>query len=86
VATMADHPRPKSGVYAVRQGPPLAANLRAALRGAQVISFKPQRRALQLITTGERYAIAAWGELAFEGHWVWRWKDWIDRRFVARYT
>jgi len=72
VATMAAHPRPKSGVYAVRQGPPLARNLHCVVSGLATRSFKPQRRALQLISTGERRAIAAWGELSFEGAWVWR--------------
>lgn len=85
-ATQPAHPRPKAGVYAVRQGPPLALNLGKAAHDAQLATYIPQRRALALISTGNRHAIASWGPFAVEGDWVWRWKDRIDRRFVARYV
>jgi selenide, water dikinase len=85
-ATQAAHPRPKSDVFAMRQGPPLAANLRRMLRNESLASYVPQRHALSLIGTGGRHAIAARGPLVFAGDWVWRWKDRIDRAYVAKYA
>lgn len=76
---------PRSGVYAVRQGPVLAANIVALVAGRPLRRYAPQARALALVATGGRHAIAAYGPFAFAGDWVWRWKDRIDRRFVARY-
>lgn len=79
-------PLPKAGVYAVRMGPILAHNLRAAIQGTSLRPFLPQRRYLALIGTGGAHAVAAWGPLSWQGAWVWRWKQRIDRRFVAHYN
>lgn len=77
--------RPKSGVFAVRAGPPLAANLRRAVTGRPLKAWHPQRRALYLVSTGDRFALAAWGPFGWWGEWVWRWKDRIDRGFMRRF-
>ena len=85
-ATLLADPHPKSGVYAVRAGPYLARNLAARLAGRPLADFRPQQRALYLLAAGERRAIGSWGSVGFEGRWVWRWKDRIDRRFIARFS
>ena len=37
-----------------------------------------------VVALGAREAIFSYGALSFRGRWVWRLKDWIDRRFIAK--
>ena len=85
VASMVGHPRPKAGVIAVRHAAPLGENLRRALTGRALRPFVPQRSFLTILSTGERYAVASRPPLSVEGSLVWKWKDWIDRRFMRKY-
>lgn len=76
---------PRSGVYAVRQGPVLAANLAAALNGLPLCSFVPQRRALALLADGQGGALMSWAGMTAEGGLLGWWKDRLDRRFIRRH-
>ncbi len=84
-ATMVNHPRPRAGVYAVRQGKPLNRNLRALLLGRKLHAYHPQSQFLSLISTGDKQAVAARNGLSVAGPWVWRWKNWIDVRFMNQF-
>jgi selenide,water dikinase len=84
-ATVLKHPRPKAGVFAVRQGPPLVENLRRVLRGQTPEPFVPQTRYLSIIGTGDGRAMATRGGWAIEGAWVWRWKEHVDRKWIRLY-
>ena len=79
-------PRPKSGVFAVRQGAVLAENLRRAVLSRPLRRYRPQRAALGLIGVGDRYAVASRGRWSLEGRWLWWVKDWLDRRFIRRFS
>lgn len=85
VASRVDAPHAKSGVYAVRAGPVLTMNLQRAVLGHAPVSYQPQKRSLYLLATGPQEAIMSWGGLSASGHWFWKWKDWIDRRFMRQY-
>lgn len=85
IATIQNYPRPKAGVFAVRQGKPLANNLRRSLLHQNLNNYYPQSRYLSLIGTGDRKAIAAWGNWGFSAPGLWTWKDRIDRKFMQQF-
>jgi selenide,water dikinase len=86
IASLPNNFAEKAGVFAVRQGPALYDNLRRSLQGQPLRPYRPQRSWLALIGTGDVKAVASRGPLFAAGAWVWRWKDWIDRRFMAGFS
>ena len=84
-AAIEGSPRPKAGVWAVRAGAPLAANLRRAVRRQALRRWRPQSQALVLLGLGDGRALAWRNGIAFSGHTMWRLKDWIDRRWMRMY-
>lgn len=86
VCTRVDRPQARSDEYAVRSGPALARNLAAICRGSALHAHQPPGKTLSLLSLGDRYAVASWGDYSLEGRWVWWIKDWIDRRLITRYN
>ncbi|MEM7483317.1 MAG: selenide, water dikinase SelD [Acidobacteriota bacterium] len=85
-ATLLEAPRtPKAGVYAVRQGPYLLDNLRAFAASEPLRRYRPQSDFLSLLNLGDGEALGTKGRWSFEGRWVMRLKDWIDRRFMDKF-
>lgn len=78
-------PRPKAGVYAVREAPFLLDNLRARLSGASLRSYTPQDDYLKLISLGDKAAIGEKFGVAPHGHVMWQLKDWIDQKFMNQF-
>ncbi len=75
----------KAGVYAVRSGPILSDNLAGCLLGKPPESYTPQKEFLSLLNLGDDRALGVkWG-MTFEGRWVRRLKDRIDRSFMEKY-
>lgn len=84
-ATLVDSPIPKAGVYAVREGPVLWDNLRNALDRQPLRRYRPQSGFLSLLSYGDGRAVGEYLGFSFEGRWVWRLKDWIDRSFMQKH-
>jgi len=85
-ATIKGEPRPKSGVYAVRQGKPLAENLERFATARNLKPYTPQKHALALLNLGNRRAIASRNKLFFQGRAVWSLKNSIDTSFIKKYS
>lgn len=84
-AHLSHAPRPKAGVFAVREAPFLFDNLRAHLSGGSLRPYRPQKDYLKLISLGGKTALAEKLGTARRGPLLWRWKDRIDRKFMDQF-
>ena len=91
-ALVASHPRPPSGVWAVRAAPVLATNISRSLEKRSLVSWRPQRRALQLlgdggVRGGQPRALAVWGGLTLgPARLLWQWKRHLDQAFMRSFA
>ena len=58
----------------------------ADLRGEEFVEHVPQTRLLALLVLVMGLVLPSRGELALEGEWLCRLKDWIDRKWMWQYT
>lgn len=84
VCARTDYIMARSGVHAVFAGPVLAHNLIRSIFGGKFIRYRPRKQSLYILATGPKHAVASWGAFSAQGYWVWRWKNWIDRRFMQK--
>ncbi|WP_299635836.1 selenide, water dikinase SelD [uncultured Ruegeria sp.] len=84
-AHLADNPRPKAGVYAVREAPILFDNLRAALGAGRMRKYVPQKDYLKLISLGGKSALGERLGASFSGAMMWTWKNHIDQTFMNKF-
>lgn len=80
-----DQPLDKVGVYAVRENPILYHNLKAALEGTPMRTFKPGGEYLLIFNLGHQRGILNKRWLTFGGPLAFFIKDFIDRRFMRRF-
>jgi len=85
-----DHPRPSSGVWAVRSAKPLAKNLESLSKGLKLEKWIPQRKAIQLLDINsinkKSKAFMSWGEAMIGPFdFLSRLKESIDMNFISKF-
>ncbi|MGD6793857.1 FAD-dependent oxidoreductase [Metabacillus indicus] len=76
---------PKNGVYAVRQGPVLWENIKRKVHGNALLSFKPQKKFISILSTGDKSALFTYGQINIKGNFAWRLKNKIDTHFIRKH-
>ena len=86
IATIKNYDRPKAGVFAVRQGKPIYENWQRIITQQSLKPYTPQQKYLALIGTGDKKAIASWGNFCWHSSLLWYLKDYIDRKFMNQFV
>jgi selenide,water dikinase len=85
-ASFIDDPLPKSGVYALQEGPVLAKNLDRYARNQPLENFEPNLEDLKFLNCGDGTAMGFAFGLVLRGEWVYEVKQAMDRRHFLSLT
>jgi len=77
---------PKNGVYAVRQGPILWKNIMRYLNEKDLYPFKPQKRYISILSTGNKEGLFTYDSFYYYGKMAWKLKNFIDTRFIQKFN
>ncbi|WP_407818304.1 FAD-dependent oxidoreductase [Staphylococcus aureus] len=80
-----DKSLPKNGVYAVRQAPILWKNIKNYLNGENLATFKPQKKYIAILSTGNKEAMFTYGTFSFHSGLAWKLKNFIDLKFMEKF-
>lgn len=75
---------PRSASTSVQMAPLLWTNLRAAVQGNALRSFRPRTNQVQFLNLGDGTAAWSWGRFSGMSRIAWKIKNLADRRFVER--
>jgi NADH dehydrogenase FAD-containing subunit len=79
-------PLDPDGFHAIREGRVLHHNLKAYLTRRRLHPFHPLRSYPRLFNLGDGTGLLSWNGIAIRSRWVFRFKDFLDRRFVAHFS
>ncbi|MGI0482096.1 FAD-dependent oxidoreductase [Geminocystis sp. CENA526] len=85
IASIIDYPCAKAGVFAVKQGMPLYQNLCNFLTEKPLKLYYPQKKYLNIIGTGNKNAVANWGNISVQSPLIWYWKKYLDHNFMKQF-
>lgn len=76
---------PKNGINAVRQGSILWDNVKSYMVGERLKIFKPQKRYVAILSTGNKKALFTYGRFSVHSRLAWKVKHYIDHKFMKRF-
>lgn len=76
---------PRNAWQATRQATQLAANLSAVLQERPLVRYRPARRRVLLLATGDGGALLDWNGWSAGGRLCGWWRDLCDRQFILRH-
>ncbi|AKG04870.1 hypothetical protein AAV35_008675 [Salimicrobium jeotgali] len=84
--TIEEEEVPKNGVFAIKEAPVLWENLKRHAGNEELLAFRPPKKYMAILSTGNRQGLLTYGNVMIHGKWCFTLKHFIDSRFMKKYN